>query len=253
MPARKNSKKSAKKVKKDSIHAERPVENAQIAGEKPIANFDKSAEQAHAEKPAGKLEKPEKTSNTATIVFIAACVIIALVAYYFLTMPPDFGPITHIQLNGQEYVFSYDIRDEWKVPIKNPVEIYNLLSNSGRMLVVFNDTNQSGLFADNPAIQVTGYNVVYKIVQYATYKGKLIDMTNVQPLSNVTLERLTIPAILLLGPNTGAKETSVSLMGDKIIVVQGTTLKDFRMAGDRLVMLAIGLNVDKPNYAIVKE
>jgi hypothetical protein len=54
--------------------------------------------------------------------------------------------------------------------------------------------------------------------------------------------------ILLLGPHTGAQETSVSLEGNTV-TVQGTTPRGLAMAGDKLSLIAMGVteeNIKSP-------
>lgn len=175
----------------------------------------------------------------AVILLISACV--------------QQAPITDIRISGhgeQIYQFSYDIRESVKVKADGEMEIRSLVLNSSRLSMIFNSTSPE----DNIIFQVVVFNIAAKLPVYFGYEGKLLHIDAFYYkedgyLYNKTDERVPMPAnakIMLLGPNTMAKETSVSLDGSTAIL-QGTTRKDIVLAADKLALIVMGIGEKEVN------
>lgn len=149
---------------------------------------------------------------------------------------------------NQIYSFSYDIRESVKIKSSNEAEIRSLLEKTNKLTIIFNSTSEE----DNAAFQVAVFNLASKLPTYYSYEGKLLRIDVLYygadgNLYNKTKERASLPEntkILLLGPNTDAKETSISLDGNNI-VLQGVTKKGVGLAGDKLALVAMGIDEKK--------
>jgi len=177
------------------------------------------------------------------LVFISACV-----------QQPV--PITDIRISGhgeQIYQFSYDIRESVSVKAEAEQQIRGLLINSSKLSIIFNSSAE-----DNVVFQVVVFNIAAKLPTYFSYEGKLLHIDAFYYkedgyLYNKSEERVEMPSnarIMLLGPNTGAEETSVSLDGNTVIL-QGVTRKDIVLAGDKLALIVMGID-EKEVEDIVK-
>lgn len=149
---------------------------------------------------------------------------------------------------NQVYSFSYDIRESVKIKSDNETEIRNTIANSNRASIIFNSTSDS----DNAIFQAVVFNIAAKLPTYFSYEGKLLHIDAFYygedgHLRNKSNERVALPVntkIFLLGPNTGAKDVSVSLMGNTIIL-QGTSPKNLVLAGDKLALIVMDVDEEK--------
>ena len=143
------------------------------------------------------------------------------------------------------YTFSYDIRESLGVPAENAAEIIETTSRNERVIFVFNGSSEK----DNALFAVTSFNIVSKLDQYFYNEGAsvyfdvyyLVNDTWYNKTKGVQTPDLSGTVIWLKGPDTGAQRTSV-YMKDGYIFVEGTDEKGVVLAGDRLVLLVMGVN-----------
>jgi len=158
-------------------------------------------------------------------------------------------PLTEIRISGHEHVYTFrnDIRESINVPTTNEVAIAKLIMNCSELNIVFNGTSRE----DNQYIAIAVFDTVSRLLVYFANEGKAISF----PVYyfNETgwfKENMSIPGlpysqnycyIWFVGPNTGAKETSVVLNGN-IVYIQGTSFKNLTMAADKLSLIMMGMN-----------
>ena len=144
------------------------------------------------------------------------------------------------------YTFSYDIRESLGVPAENAAEIIETTSRNNRVIFVFNGSSEK----DNALFAVTSFNIVSKLDQYFYNEGASVYF-DVYYLVNDTWYNktkevqqnldLSGTVVWLKGPDTGAQRTVV-YMKDGYIFVEGADEKGVVLAGDRLVLLVMGVN-----------
>lgn len=179
---------------------------------------------------------------------IPALFVLFVVAASGCTQPKAEIKDVFIAGHGEQiYSFSYDIRESVVVPAGDEAQIRNLLANSSRLSIIFNSTNGQ----DNAVFEVVVFNIAAKLPTYYSYEGKLLRIDAFyyaeDGLYNASKEPDVLPnntKLMLLGPNTGAKETSVKMSGDTI-TVQGTTQKNLILAGDKLALIVMGIDQQK--------
>lgn len=157
--------------------------------------------------------------------------------------------IKEITIDGhgnQVYQFSYDIRESQKIASDDPLAISMLVANSDYMNIVFDGSDNQ----DNGYFQVVLINIVQKLTTYYSYEGKAfsglpiyyyITENNTIVWYNSAQENITEPdlsgtTLWLLGPSTGANETSVRL-NNNTIYIQGTSYKNLTLAGDKFALI----------------
>ena len=148
---------------------------------------------------------------------------------------------------SQVYQFSYDVRESIKVRSSGEDAISSLLRNADRMSIIFNGTSRE----DNGYFSAVAFNILAKLQAFYAYEGKLLsdiavyyyDESGWHNKTGAAVEKpdLTDASIWLLGPHTGANGTSVSIDGS-VIYVQGTSLKNIAMAGDKLALIAMDIS-----------
>ncbi len=144
----------------------------------------------------------------------------------------------------QIYSFSNDLRETLKVPVHGKAEIQRLFLTSDSIDVVFNGTSTK----DNAYFTIVALNTVSKLQTYSFNEGKALNFRSFYFVEgkwyNSTNEEIDEPqlgtTIWMKGPETGANETSVSVE-ENIITIQGTSYKGLTLAGDRLVLIAFGV------------
>lgn len=187
----------------------------------------------------------KKINKELLVVAVVAIIAFAVFSYFIFLNPAKPNILVDkIVYQDQKYYFSSDIYDtEKNVTLSNSADILLLLSK-GRLQIVFNGSSVK----DFPYFTTTGYNIVFKMQQYSVYtQGKVLNVTT-EVLENATFDK---PTILLRGPNSGATRTSISLLESNVILVQGLSEKELEMAGDRLVMLFLGINLKNPNFTVL--
>ncbi|MAH42191.1 hypothetical protein CL614_00485 [archaeon] len=194
----------------------------------------------------------EKNKEKIMAISLIVIAIIAATVIFILIQPGTPENVTKIIYQDQKYMFSHDIYDSDKITMENRDAILILLNSVIDIEVVFNDTGDS--VKDFPYFTTSGYNIVYKIQQYSVYtQTRFLNITTT-PLSESLLDKTTI---MLKGPNSGAVETSITTLqsenGGNIILVQGLTHKELEMAGDKLVLAYLGVNLQNPNFTILQE
>jgi hypothetical protein len=157
--------------------------------------------------------------------------------------------ITELKIPGhgnQVYVFSNDIREVLKVPVSDPIEIQQLVWQSDRLNIIFNGSSQQ----DNAYFQVVAVNIVFKLQTFFAYEGKILQFPvfyyENDNWFNSTGDKLTVlnlegANLWLLGPDTGAKSTSLYSL-DNIIYLQGTDYKNLTLAGDKFALIVMGVD-----------
>jgi hypothetical protein len=164
-------------------------------------------------------------------ILICAAIAIVIVSSGCLFFT-DQKNITEISLYGQDYKFSHNIVDSLKVSSNNQSGIKEIFDNCTSACVMFNGSSE----VDNSYFAVVGYNVIWKLQAYYTNfnSPKIIYVCNeTNDTSDVVIE--------FRGPNTGARETSVNLESNHIIV-QGTSSINIEKAGDKLVLSIFGIS-----------
>jgi hypothetical protein len=163
------------------------------------------------------------------------------------------APITEITIPGhgqQIYQFSYDIRESQAITSDDPLLISLAAANADNINIVFDASSSK----DNSYFQVIIINIIQKITTYYSYEGKVfvdfpvyyyIDVNGTRTWYNKTNEEIQKPdlnetTLWLLGPSTGASETSVTLDGN-IIYIQGTSYKNLTLAGDKFALIVMGI------------
>jgi hypothetical protein len=144
------------------------------------------------------------------------------------------------------YEFSNDIREALKVPVNDPIAIKKLVWQSDRLNIIFNGSSQQ----DNAYFQVLAINIVSKLQTFFAYEGKLLDFPVFyyddkrrwfNSTEEVAIPNLEGANLWLLGPDTGAKDTSL-LSIDNIIYLQGTSYKNLILVGDKLALIIMGID-----------
>ncbi len=178
--------------------------------------------------------------------------VIPLIAIVLIAGCTQQTPITEVMIPGhgsQIYQFSYDIRESVKVAANDEPGIRNLIRNSDRLAIIFNETATG---EEKSMFQQLVINVANKLPTYFSYEGKLLAMNVLYYgedgyLYNGTRERTELPPdakVMLLGPTTGATGTSVNIKGD-IITLQGMDRKGVVLAGDKLALIVMGIDEQK--------
>ncbi len=152
--------------------------------------------------------------------------IVVLLVSSSLCVQKDLRSIT---INGQTYPFDYNLFKIIEINATNTKEIKSLIDEYPKICLEFNESSQ-----DKKYFAVGGFNLVFRITRLYILEGikKNVTVCNEEP------------KIVFLGPNTGAKETSVSLVNNTIIV-QGTTPDNFEMAVDRLSLIVLGVDKER--------
>lgn len=178
--------------------------------------------------------------------FIKTSAPFALVMILLVSACVQQQEIKELRIPGhpQIYAFSNDLREVLKVPVRDKPEIEALLLQSGSMDIVFNGTSGQ----DNAYFTIVVLNTVSKLQTYSYNEGKPLNFRSFyfvdEQWYNSTHDEIEKPVLgttmWFKGPETGASETSVSAE-DNIIIIQGTSYKSLTMAGDRLVLVAFGI------------
>lgn len=163
----------------------------------------------------------------------------------------SYQPVTEITIEGhgnQVYTFSNDIRQSLRVPVNDPDGIKEIGRDYDIMAMVFNSSSPQ----DNAYFTVVTTNMMNKIPNYDAYEGRVFQLIPFyfdekgqwynRTGGNITKPDFRVPAIWLVGPNTGANETSLRLTNNTIYV-SGTDYKNLTMAADKLTLLFF--NIDK--------
>jgi len=159
--------------------------------------------------------------------------------------------LTEFSLPGhtETYTFTHDIRESYKVPFKGEgVANVKKLDFHGNVInFVFNGSSSE----DNKYFSVVVFNIVAKLQPYFAYEGRLMRFPVYYFLpdgwynsTNEKIEKPNLkeigPILWLIGPNTGANETSLTLEGN-IIYLRGTSYENLTMAADKFVLLVMGV------------
>lgn len=167
---------------------------------------------------------------------------LAFVAFVFLSMlavqafaQGSQKNLTSLVIDGQEYLFSTNLYDAIKIPVKNETEIKSLFESYDEVCIIFNGSSEQ----DNAYFSAVLYNDAFKIVRYYTLQGRSFGMPS---CNEYNASEIIIPILLIKGPNTGATENSITLNGTNIIIMQGTDAKGIKMVGDKLALIVLGIN-----------
>ena len=156
--------------------------------------------------------------------------------------------IKEIMVEGhgnQIYRFSFDIRESLKIASNDPAGIKELFSNSNAFIIVFDGSSEE----DNAYFTVVLINTIDKMQTFASYEGELIFFDTLYYEGEQWYNRtggeieqpdFVDPVIWLLGPSTGATETSVNREGN-IIYIQGTTYENLVKAADKFSLIFMGV------------
>src|SRR3989338_394196 len=158
-------------------------------------------------------------------------------------------PVTEIYVPGhgnQIYAFHNDIRESLKVPVNNPEGIKALSAASNGMYLVFDGSNPQ----DNAYFTIVTTEITQKISTYYSYEGRLFGFRPYYYVDNqwhdadgseINKPSLNGPVLWLLGPSTGAKDTSVNLV-NSTVYISGTSYNNLTLSGDKFVLLVFGID-----------
>lgn len=134
--------------------------------------------------------------------------------------------VKELTINRVRYVFNTNLYEAIRIPSSDDNKIKNIFEENNKICVKLDNSSQE----DSAIFFVVSFNIVHKILTYYISNGveKKIEVCNEKP--NIELR----------GPNTGAKETSVKLINNTILV-QGTTPKNLELAGDKLILIVLGI------------
>jgi len=134
--------------------------------------------------------------------------------------------LTVLNVSGELFVFSTNLYDAIEFEASNETQIKKLFDTSPRICFAF--SNESA--EDNAYFTVVGFNTVYKIVRYYSLQGvkKEIRVCDDEP------------RVLVLGPHSGAKSNSISLVNETVIL-QATDYQKLKEGGDKLVLIVLGV------------
>jgi len=198
-------------------------------------------------------EKKIKRSDIAIAVIVFVIILSAslwVYTTYFLKEPE----IKDVRLPGHEgtiYAFSYDIRETLKIPVNDEEAIVDALVRSDKVNIVYKFHNESSL-QDSKYFSVLMINVISKVTTFFSYEEIIlsdfpvyyIDENNTWHNSTgdmIAKPNFTDATLWLVGPNTGAKDTSVTII-EKDIYISGTSYENLIKAGDRFVLAVMGID-----------
>ncbi|MBI4896480.1 MAG: hypothetical protein HY832_02930 [Candidatus Aenigmarchaeota archaeon] len=174
-------------------------------------------------------------------------VILLIVALVLVAGCIQDEPIKELRIPGHAeiYTFETDIREAVKVYSNDPVLIRQKFFSADNVTLLFDGSSGE----DNAYFVVTLVNLgkikTYfanegRFIQFTSYyldRGQWFDSQN-KPLASAPNGTLML---WLKGPHTGANETSVTIENNTI-TLQGASLNDLRLAGDRLTLIVFGIN-----------
>ncbi|MBI3190687.1 hypothetical protein HYZ41_03205 [archaeon] len=154
---------------------------------------------------------------------------------------------TELQLPDQPivYTFSNPVKQALLYPISDSGQIRYAILSSKNIDMVFDGSSSE----DNAYFQTTLFNIVQKTQTYSVYNGRIVNFNTYYFIGdkwyNSTTDRINRTEsqnviIWIKGPNTNAKENSVSL-SNNTVYVQGMNYKNLTLAADRLVLTIIGV------------
>ncbi len=174
--------------------------------------------------------------------------VIALLMVILVSGCTEQKPLTEITIPGhgsQVYVFSHDIRESSKVPVNDREGIRNVFLENDEIKIVFDGSSET----DNAYFRVVVINIVEKLQAYFAYEGKVLRFKSYYHIGDIWYDgegEIGKPdltnALWFLGPDTGAKETSLALK-DSTIYLQGTSYRNLTMAGDKLALVVMNVDV----------
>lgn len=179
--------------------------------------------------------------------------VLALVALAALAGCAEQQEIKEIAIPGHArvYQFSYDVREALAVPANSVEGIVAVLATSDTIHFAFNSTSKE----DNARFRVVIFNIVSKLTPFFAEQGGTLHYNvfyydAAGQWYNATDDKIPIPqvsepTIWFIGPDTQANETSLLLdrrAGRKIVYLQGTGSKQLVLAGDRLVLIVMGID-----------
>lgn len=200
-----------------------------------------------------------KISKQQIVLFLAIFGIIAAVAFGYVYWLENFKPVTTAEFNGQTLSFRADLREAQKVEvIPDETELYNQIVKppkiqgpNGQIIIRKSLSNVTIVFKSVDSKTMGWYTVeVTEIIKKLTalYKGKynvdlnfaVAEVDDYENLSGLN----TAPIIALVHPDI-AEGTSVSVDDDKnvITISGGDSLRDFDLATEKFLMVALGIKV----------
>jgi len=137
--------------------------------------------------------------------------------------------LNSIIVEGNEYIFNTNLYEVVNVPSDNDEKIKDIVDKNNKICIKFDNSSET----DNAIFAKVSFNMVFKLTKYYYTRGELkkFEVCNEAPI------------IELVGPNTGAEENSLRLVGEKIII-QGRDKKEIEMAADKLVLIVFDVKLD---------
>ena len=148
--------------------------------------------------------------------------------------PPE-PPLQAIEKDGVQYVFSTDIREAIKIPVNDRDSIFDALVLAENVTILFENSTDNALFAKH------GFELTSKLQNY--YVQSLNKIVGVKGIEKSNATQAIGLIIELIGPDTGATQSSVTWTGEGI-VVQGETNQSFALSVDRLALVLFEDEID---------
>ena len=176
-------------------------------------------------------------------------IFLAIIAVVLVAGCAEQQPVTEISIPGhgnQIYAFHNDIRESLKVPVNDPEGIKALASYNGLNLVFDGSSGQ-----DNSYFTIVTTELTQKLPVYFSYEGRLFGFRPYYYIGpqwydadgiEIGEPSFSGPVLWLLGPSTGANETSLTLVNNTVYL-QGTSYKNLTLAGVKFTLLLF--NIDK--------
>lgn len=183
-------------------------------------------------------EEVEVKISTRRIVFAMAVVAIAIAFYFsYPYIAYHLFPITKYNYYGTELVFRSDLKEAQKISVfPNDNAILQTVANPlvTNLTIAFQNTPQNDL------VGVEAYGIAYKMRTAYLIANRDININSY--VANSTIYgSADNPAIILIPPVL-ANETSIRV-SNFTIIISAKTLKEFDLATDKFLMVAMGIKV----------
>ena len=183
-------------------------------------------------------EEVEVKISTKRIVFSIA--VIAVAAALYLSYPYityQLFPITKYNYHGTELDFRSDLKEAQKIPVyPNERLVVDTLFSPfvTNLTIAFQDTSQ------NDFVAVEAYGIAYKMRTAYLATNHNVNITSYA--TNSSVYGTADNPVIILVPPVLAGETAVRV-SNFTITISAKTLKEFDLATDKFLMVAMGIKV----------
>ena len=133
----------------------------------------------------------------------------------------------------RRFIFYHSIDEASKIPAEPSwAAVRQFFANASNFTIAFDGSSEQ----DNGIFAKAGFNLVSRIRLYYVDRGiqKGFSSSSVSDLGNAT------KVVLFLGPNTGATENAVKVVGNQLII-EGASKEGFETAVDAVSYAVFGL------------